>query len=95
MQIVPARVLKVSHEGERLMIVVIHLANASSHPITEVFWAAIRLAVSFMSTEGAADKTLWQRRRHQTRRFRSNLGGHIGQPGPEHYDFDPRKRQYR
>jgi hypothetical protein len=29
-----------------------------------------------------------------TRRLLGLLAGHIGQPGPEHYDFDPRKRRY-
>lgn len=77
------------------MIGVIHSAKASSRCITNVFWAAISLALSLMSTEGAADEISWQRRRHQAQRFRASLGGHFGQPGPEHYDFDPRKRQYR
>ena len=76
------------------MIGVVHSARASSRCITNVFWAAISLAVSLMSTEDAADEISWQRRRHQAQRFRTSLGGHVGQPGPEHYDFDPRKRRY-
>jgi len=28
------------------------------------------------------------------RRLLGLLAGHIGQPGPQHYDFDPWKRRY-
>jgi len=77
------------------MIGVIHSAKASSSRFTEFFWATISLVVSLMSTEDAADEISWQRRRNQAQRFRTSLGGHFGQPGPEHYDFDPKKRQYQ